>query len=56
MNFCVLIEVSLLTSLIESIVNSLQLFHSLNKIRLGWQEGARADHRSAGGVEASFQS
>ena len=49
MNFCVLNEVSLLISLIDSIVNSLQLFHSLNKIILGWQGGARADHKSAGG-------
>ena len=49
MNFCVLNEVSLLISLIESIVNSLQLFHNMNKIILGWQGGAREDHRSAGG-------
>ena len=49
MKFCVLNEVSMLISLIESIVNSLQLFHSLNKIILGWQGGARADYRPTGG-------
>ena len=49
MNFFVLNEVSMLITLIESIVNSLQLFHSLNKIILGWKGGVRAGHKSAGG-------
>ena len=40
---------SLLVSLTESKVNSLQLFQKTKKIRIGWQGGARAGHRSAGG-------
>ena len=49
MNFCVLNEESMLISLIETIVNSLQLFHSLTKIILGWQGGAKAAHKSPRG-------
>ena len=41
--------VSLLVSLIESKVNSLELLQKTEKIRSEWQGGARAGHRSAGG-------
>ena len=38
----------MLVSLIESKVDSLQLFQKTEKISTGWQGGARAGHRSAG--------
>ena len=40
---------SLLGSVTESKVNSLQLFQKIDKIISGWQGGARVGHRSAGG-------
>ena len=40
---------SLLVSLTDSKVNSLQLFQKIDKIISGWQGGARAGHRSARG-------
>ena len=49
MNFCVLNKVSLSGILIESKVNSLQLFQKSDKIILGWQGGVRAVHGSTGG-------
>ena len=39
----------MLVSLIESKVNSLQLFQKTEKIISGWQGGARAGHRFARG-------
>ena len=49
MNFCVRNEVFLAVSLIESRVNSLQLFEKSDKIKLGWKGGVKAGHRSVGG-------
>ena len=39
----------MLVSLIESKVNSLQMFQKSEKIRSRWQGGAREGHRSARG-------
>ena len=35
--------------MIESKVNSLQLFQKTEKIRTGWQGGSRVGHKSTGG-------
>ena len=40
---------SLLVSLTDSKVNSLQLFQKTKKIRSGWQGGVSAGHKSVGG-------